>query len=90
MKRSELRQLIREEISSMVNLENFEEMLQSHDWYYMMSEDPSVEKEGKANWEQIKKMAIQLKDTPGAKELWDKYAKDIPYSNKKFPYPTFA
>jgi len=90
MKRSELRQLIREEISSMANLKNFEEMLQSHDWYYMMSEDPSVEKEGKANWEQIKKMAIQLKDTPGAKELWDKYAKDIPYSNKKFPYPTFA
>jgi hypothetical protein len=88
MKRSELRQLIREEISSMANLKNFEEMLQSHDWYYMMSEDPSVEKEGKANWEQIKKMAIQLKDTPGAKELWDKYAKDIPYSNKKFPYPT--
>ena len=90
MKRSELRQLIREEISSMANLKNFEEMLQSHDWYYMMSEDPSVEKEGKANWEQIKKMAIQLKDTPGAKELWDKYAKDMPYSNKKFPYPTFA
>ena len=90
MKRSELRQLIREEISSMANLKNFEEMLQSHDWYYMMSEDPSVEKEGKANWEQIKKMAIQLKDTPGAKELWDKYAKDIPYSNKKFPYPTFT
>jgi hypothetical protein len=88
MKKSQLRQIIREEISSMVNLKNFEEMLKSHDWYYMMSDDPSVEKEGKANWEQIKKMAIKLGGTPEAKELWDKYAKDMPYSNKKFPYPT--
>lgn len=88
MKKSELRQLIREEISSMANLKKFKEMLQSHDWYYMMSDDPSVEKEGRANWEKIKEMAIELGGTQEAKELWDTYAKDMPYSNKKFPYPT--
>jgi len=88
MKKSQLRQIIREEISSMVNLKDFEEMLKSHDWYYMMSDDLSVEKEGKANWEQIKEMAIELGGTPEAKELWGKYSKDMPYSNKKFPYPT--
>jgi hypothetical protein len=90
MEKSKLRQLIREEISSMVNLEKFEKLLKSHDWYYRMSDDPSVYKRGEANWEQIKKMAIKLEDTPGAKELWDKYSQDMPYSNKKFPYPTFA
>ena len=88
MKKSQLRQIIREEISSMVNLKDFEKMLKSHDWYYMMSDDPSVYKRGEVNWEQIKKMAIELGGTPEAKELWDTYAKDMPYSNKKFPYPT--
>jgi len=88
MKKSQLRQIIREEISSMVNLKDFEKMLKSHDWYYMMSDDLSVYKRGEVNWEQIKKMAIELGGTPEAKELWDTYAKDMPYSNKKFPYPT--
>ncbi len=88
MKKSELKQLIREEISSMVNLENFEKLLRSHDWYYMMSDDHSVYKRGEDNWEKIRDVAIQLKDTPGAKELWDKYAKPRPYTKGDPPYPT--
>jgi hypothetical protein len=88
MKKSELKQLIREEISSMVNLENFEKLLRSHDWYYMMSDDHSVYKRGEDNWEKIRDVAIQLKDTPGAEELWDKYAKPMPYTKGEPPYPT--
>jgi hypothetical protein len=88
MKRSELKQLIREEISSMTNLEKFEKLLKSHDWYYMMSDSIDVYNKGDEEEEEIRDMAVKLKDVPGAKELWDKYAKPKPYTKGNPPYPT--
>ena len=87
MKKSELRQIIREEISNIDALDKFEQMLRSHDWYYMMSDDPSVYRKGEKRWKELEDMALLLAGITTAQELWDKYAKDIPYSTWKFPYP---
>jgi hypothetical protein len=62
-------------------------MLRSHDWYYMMSDSSEVYKRGQKAWEELQDMARSLAHIPQAKELWDKYAKDIPYSTGKFKYP---
>ena len=78
----------KEEISSMSNLEKFEKLLKSHDWYYMMSDSIDVYNKGDKEEEEIRDIAIKLKDVPGAKELWNKYSKPRPYTKGDLPYPT--
>ena len=53
--------------------EKLEAALRSHDWYYMMSDDPRVYREGREAWERIQLLASKLGDDGDA--LIAKYRK---------------
>lgn len=56
----------------------FEEMLQKHDWFYSMSDDPRSYKRGKNEWDAIKKMKEELEkeDKDRARYIYYKYIDD--------------
>lgn len=64
-----------------VNMSNifqeYEKQLEYHDWYYEMSDDPKVYREGREARQKLEKLAKDCAaiDESKAKELWDKYAK---------------
>lgn len=71
-------------------LDTFEKLLKSKDWFYMMSDDNRVYKRGQAEDAEIKKVISVLIDNgqeSEAKKLWDKYAPTAPYSNSKMAFP---
>ena len=49
--------------------------LRSHDWYYPMSDDSRVYREGREAWERIQLLASKLGDE--GDELIEKYRKPI-------------
>jgi len=53
--------------------EKLEAALRSHDWYYMMSDDSRVYREGREAWERIQLLASKLGDEGDA--LIAKYRK---------------
>lgn len=55
--------------------EKLTKALKSHDWYYAMSDDPRVYREGREAWERIKLLASKLGDE--GDELIEKYRKPI-------------
>jgi hypothetical protein len=61
-----------------IKLKELEALLVSHDWYYMMSDDPYWYKKGRNSYELIWKLMDEL--TKGgyfteAENLYDKYKK---------------
>ncbi len=59
-------------------LKQLEELLQTHDWYYMMSDDNYWYKQGRMSYEQICKLMDELKDGgyfTESENLYDKYKK---------------
>ena len=59
-------------------LQRLEELLQTHDWYYMMSDDNYWYKQGRMSYEEIHKLMDELKDNgyfTEAENLYDKYKK---------------
>jgi len=56
-----------------LNLEAFEGMLMSHDWYYERSDDHRKYKRGSAQRDAIYELAYELGDTPEARKLWDEH-----------------
>jgi len=54
-----------------ITLTQYEEMLQKHDWYYMMSESPSVYENGSRNLEEILRIS---KINLVFKELYEVYS----------------
>lgn len=64
----------------------FEQMLQSHDWFYSMSDDPRSYKKGKNEWNTINKMKEELEkeDKDRARYIFYKYIDE--YSGLSKPY----
>jgi hypothetical protein len=55
-------------------LKRLEELLQTHDWYYMMSDDNYWYKQGRKSYEEIWKLMDELNCTE-SENLYDKYKK---------------
>jgi len=78
-----LRQLIREEIKSILNEDledDLEKALKQHDWFYNYSDDGRAYKKGQAQRDNIRNLMSKMDDTE-AKKLWNKYAP------KQYKYP---
>ena len=61
-----------------ITLQQLEELLQTHDWYYMMSDDNRYYKQGRKSFEAIWKLMDELKNNgyfTEAENLYDKYNK---------------
>jgi len=61
-----------------IKLQQLEELLQTHDWYYMMSDDNYWYKKGRRQYEKIWKLMDELKDNgyfTESENLYDKYCK---------------
>ena len=61
-----------------IKLQQLEELLQTHDWYYMMSDDNRYYKQGRKSFEAIWKLMDELKNNGyfnEAENLYDKYNK---------------
>ena len=74
-----LRQIIREEIKSIL-LEDLEQDLKSHDWYFNYSDDGRVYRKGAQELENILDQMKKM-DSKEAQSLWNKYAPKV----QKFP-----
>lgn len=71
-------------------LDQFEKMLRQHDWYYMMSDDPTVYRKGEEELREIKEMIKKLADEgqlDAAEKIWKKIAPKSPMSNKQMSFP---
>ena len=55
-------------------LQQLEDLLKHHDWYYAMSDDNYYYKQGRKSYEKIWKLMDELKCTE-AENLYDKYSK---------------
>ena len=59
-------------------LQQLEDLLKVHDWYYAMSDDNNYYKRGRKQFEKIWKLMDELKDGgyfTEAENLYDKYSK---------------
>ena len=59
-------------------LKRLEELLQTHDWYYMMSDDNYWYKQGRKSYEEIWKLMNELEENGyfiESENLYDKYKK---------------
>ena len=59
-------------------LQQLEDLLKHHDWYYAMSDDNYYYKQGRKSYEKIWKLMDELKDElkcTEAENLYDKYNK---------------
>ena len=59
-------------------LQQLEDLLKHHDWYYAMSDDNYYYKKGRKSYEQIWKLMDELKNNgyfTESENLYDKYSK---------------
>ena len=57
----------------MNKLEQFKQMLKSHDWSYAMSDDHSVFMAGVESAKKLKAFAVEIDSEP-ARDMWNLYA----------------
>jgi len=65
-------------MSVQVNIEEYENILKTHDWTYQYSDDPSVYARGAGSLQKIHK---HKNTTPKHQELFIKYHKDVEMLN---------
>ena len=61
-------------------LKELEELLQTHDWYYAMSDDNYYYKQGRQQFEKIWKLMDELKDNgyfTEVENLYDTYSPNV-------------
>lgn len=72
-----------------VTLTEFWEMLNNHDWYYMMSDDIRVERSGQSNWHRLLNIATKGGDPYG--ELMEAFRSHYftgkPFNTEQTPKP---
>jgi hypothetical protein len=57
-----------------MSLEEFEELVRSHDWYYMMADDSRAYEKG---YKHMLKIEKGLRDLPEAREIYERYKPTI-------------
>ena len=71
-------------MSDKVNLSDFWDMLDRHDWWYMMSDDPNVYKRGQQATIRLRQIGGQ---SPEHKKLIDAYEAALRGGGEKPPRP---
>jgi HPt (histidine-containing phosphotransfer) domain-containing protein len=72
----------------MNKLEQFEQMLKSHDWSHSMSDDHSRYKAGVESAKKLKAFAVEIDSDP-ARDMWNLYAYEPSFTKGRVPmaYP---
>ena len=72
----------------MNKLEQFEQMLKSHDWTHSMSDDHSRYKAGVESAKKLKAFAVEIESDP-ARDMWNLYAYAPSFTKGRVPmsYP---
>ena len=72
----------------MNKLEKFEQMLKSHDWSYVMSDDHSRFMAGVESWGKLRAFAIDI-DCEAARDMWEEHAYAPSFTKGRVPkaYP---
>ena len=73
-------------------LKEFEEALNTHDWTYMMSDDPRWRVKGQTERANIRTLVKEIYDLGGidrAKELWKEIAPIAPMMSTQFSFPNY-
>lgn len=72
----------------MNKLEQFEQMLKSHDWTYTMSDDHSVFMAGVESAKKLRVFAVEIDSEP-ARDMWSLYAYAPSFTKGRVPmaYP---